>query len=99
MKRQKLEIGHALTLVVHWHDKVADPPKTLDYEGEVIEWRDRVVVVRIKDYGVLRFWKKNGLELGNRDRRRGFAIDWRELEESLKPAPGVDIALALEPEP
>jgi len=96
MKRQKLEIGHPLTLVAYWHDTVADPPKTIEYEAEIIEWRDRTVVVRIKDYGVLRFAKGTGRELGNRDRRRGFEINWTELEESLKPPPGVDIALSVD---
>jgi hypothetical protein len=97
MKHQKLEIGHPLKLVAHWHDTVADPPKTIDYEAEIIEWRDRVVVVRIKDYGVLRFWKGTGQELGSRDRRRAFEINWRELEDSLKSPPGVDVVLSVEP--
>lgn len=97
MKRQKLEIGHPLKLRVVWHDLIAQPEKHIDYQGEVIEWRDRVVLVRVEDYGVLRFWKNSGTELGTRDKRRCFAIDWDEVQQSVKPAPGVDVALSLEP--
>jgi hypothetical protein len=99
MKRQKLEIGHSLSLGVHWYDHVAAGLKDADYEGEVVGWRDSQIIVRVKDYAVVRFWKKSGLEVGNADHeRRGFRIDLKELEESLKPPPGVDVSIAVEEE-
>ena|SRR5260370_39313304 len=93
MKRQSLEIGHSLRVNVRWYDRVPEPEKVTDYEGEVIGWRDTQVIVRVKEYAVVRFWKKSGLEVGNGDHhRRGLAINLKELEESLKPAPGVAVA-------
>ncbi|SRR6266436_5277661 len=96
MKRQALQIGHALQLNVQWYDRVPEPPKAVDYQGEVIGWRDTQVIVRVKDYAVIRFWKKSGLEVGNADHeRRGFSIDVKELNESWKPPPGVEVDLGL----
>lgn len=80
---QKLEIGHPLTLAVTWYDHVPVPHKKEDREGEVIGWRTSQVIVRVKDYAVIRFWKKNGREVGNPDyERRGWMIDVRELNNS-----------------
>jgi hypothetical protein len=94
MKRQKLEIGHPLECVVHWYDKVPEPPREVQYDGEVVGWRDSQVIVRVKDYAVIRFWKKNGLEVGNGDpMRRGFRISVQELNNSTKPAPGIQVAI------
>src|ERR1700746_2765539 len=88
MQRQKLEIGHPLKCEVIWYDAVPEPPKETVYEGEVIGWRETQVVVRVKDYAVLRFWLKNGREVGNQDyARRGLRIDLKSLNESVKPAP------------
>jgi hypothetical protein len=85
MRAQKLEIGHPLKITVHWYDKVPEPPKNEDFEGEIIGWRQTQVIVRIKDYAVLRFWKRNGLEVGNPDHeRRGFHVDLSEINESVR---------------
>jgi hypothetical protein len=93
MKRQRLEIGHPLKVAVHWYDHVPVPEGARDYEGEIIGWRDSQVIIRVKEYAVCRFWKENGLEVGNGDhQRRGFRIDLKELGESLKPPPGVEVA-------
>jgi hypothetical protein len=95
MKRQKIEIGHSLAVRIQWYDRVPEPPKTVEYEGEIIGWRDTQIIVRVKEYAVVRFWKKSGLEVGNPDhQRRGLSIDLKELAESLKPAPGVTVEIA-----
>ncbi len=92
MKRQALQIGHALELTVQWYDRVPEPPKAVDYQGEVIGWRDAQVIVRVRDYAILRFWKRTGREVGNPDhQRRGFSINVKELV----PPPGVEVDLAL----
>lgn len=94
MKRQKLEIGHPLQCVVRWYDKVPEPPKEIQYDGEVVGWRDSQVIVRVKDYAVLRFWKHTGIEVGNQDHaRRGFKISIDDMNNSTKPAPGVPVAI------
>jgi hypothetical protein len=94
MKRQRLEIGHPLKLPVRWYDHVPVPEGNRDYEGEIIGWRDSQVIIRVKEYAVVRFWKQTGLEVGNGDhQRRGFRIDLKELEESLKPPPGVNVPM------
>ena len=86
MDKQKLEIGHPLHVRVYWYDKVPEPPENESYEGEVVGWRGSQMIVRIPGYSVLRFWKKNGLEVGNPDHyRRGFKVDISELAESIKP--------------
>jgi len=78
--KQFIEIGHPLRVSVHWYDRVPEPPRAENYEGEVIGWRKSQLLVRIPTYSVLRFWKKNGLEVGNSDHaRRGFRIDMEEL--------------------
>jgi hypothetical protein len=85
MQPQKLEIGHPLTVTVHWYDKVPEPPKNENFEGEIIGWRETQLVVRVKDYAIIRFWKRNGLEVGNPDReRRGFRVDLSEINESVQ---------------
>lgn len=90
MKRQKMEIGNGLKIDVQWYDIVPEPPRSVAYEGEIIGWRESQVIVRVKEYTVLRFWKTTGLEVGNSDhQRRGFKVDLSALTESLKPAPGV----------
>ena len=94
MKTQKLEIGHPMQCVVHWYDRVPEPPVNTDYEGEVIGWRESQVIVRAKGYAVLRFWKSTGLEVGNGDHaRRGFRVDLEELRASITPATGVPVAI------
>ena len=89
---QKLEIGHPLKLVVYWFDNVPVPKREEKREGEVIGWRESQVVVRVKDYAVIRFWKKNGREVGNPDHeRRGWKINLAELNNSQ--ANGIDAEL------
>lgn len=86
MDKQHMEIGHPLRIAVHWYDKVPEPPKNETYEGEVVGWRDSQLIVRVPNYSVLRFWKRNGLEVGNADHeRRGFRVDLSELADSVKP--------------
>lgn len=80
---QKLEIGQPLRVTVYWYDKVPEPPRSETYEGEVIGWRETQVIVRVPSYSVLRFKKKNGMELGNKDfERRGFRLDISALSQS-----------------
>jgi hypothetical protein len=94
MKHQKLEIGHPLIIEVFWYDKVPEPPALRTEQGEIIGWRQSQVLVRVVGYGVLRFWKRNGLEVGNADHeRRGWRIDLSELAESVKPATGIEVEL------
>jgi hypothetical protein len=89
---QKLEIGHPLKLVVTWYDNVPVPKRQEDREGEVIGWRESQVVVRVKDYAVIRFWKKHGREVGNPDHeRRGWRIDTAELNNSAPKGVEVDL--------
>lgn len=84
MKHQKLEIGHALKIDCHWYDNV--PGREEVKEGEVIGWRPTQVLVRLPDYGVLRFWKHSGVEVGNSAHElRGWRISLSELEQSTKP--------------
>jgi len=86
MNRPNLQIGKSMRLAVTWYDKVLVPPANKTYEGEIIGWRDSQIIVSVKEYAVVRFWKRNGLEVGNRDyHRRGFSID----VEAIRPAPGV----------
>src|SRR4029077_13945419 len=95
MRAQKLEIGHPLKITVHWYDKVPEPPKLQDFEGEIVGWRETQVLVRVKDYAVIRFWKRNGLEVGNPDHeRRGFRVDLSEINKSVRLAQeGVEVAI------
>ena len=75
-----LEIGKPLRLKVRYYDRVPEPAKEEVFDGEVIGWHDSQVVIRVPGYAVLKFWKKNGIEVGNRDHgRRGFRIDLAEL--------------------
>jgi hypothetical protein len=91
MKRQKMQIGNGLAIDVEWYDIVPEPARSIRYEGEIIGWRETQVIIRVKEYSVLRFWKNTGLEVGNTDHaRRGFKVDLSALAESLKPAPGVE---------
>lgn len=94
MKRQKLEIGHPLLIDVYWYDRVPEPPHDKVEQGEVIGWRPTQMLVRVVGYGVLRFWKRTGLEVGNSDHeRRGWRIDLSELAESTKVATGIEVEL------
>jgi len=94
MKRQKMQIGNGLKLDVTWYDIVPEPARSVIHEGEVIGWRQSQVIIRVKDYSVLRFWKTTGLEVGNADHeRRGFRVDLSALAESLKPPPSVDVEI------
>jgi hypothetical protein len=94
MNRQKLEVGRPLHIEVTWYDQLATPAEEEKIESEVIGWRDSQVIVRVPNYAVLRFWKKNGYEVGNRaSDLRGYRIDIKALAESVKPAPGVEVDL------
>lgn len=89
---QKLEIGHPMKLSVTWYDNVPVPGKTQWKDGEVIGWRKSQVIVRVQDYAVLRFWKRNGREVGNQDHeRRGWMIDPSQLNNSQPK--GVEVEL------
>jgi hypothetical protein len=94
MKRQEMQIGNGLKIEVTWYDAVPEPPRSVTHEGEIIGWRQSQVIVRVKEYSVLRFWKSSGLEVGNSDhQRRGFRVDLSALAESLEPPPGVDVEI------
>lgn len=94
MKRQQLQQGVPLRVDVQWYDNVPEPPGNKLLEGEVIGWTESQIVVRVKEYAVLRFWKDNGFECGNRAiSRRGYRINPLELEKSTKPAPGISVPL------
>ena len=68
-------IGQSLKLKVLWYDKVPEPPIETEFEGEVVSWRTSQIVVRVKGYAVLRFWKRDGKEVNNKDHeRRGFVL-------------------------
>jgi hypothetical protein len=95
MKHQKLEITKPARIEVQWYDKVCGTPQDKTFDGEVIGWRETQVIVRVPEYGVLRFWKKTGLEVGNADhQRRGFQVDIAAFVDSVKPAPGVEVDLS-----
>jgi hypothetical protein len=82
---QKLEIGQPLHVTVYWYDKVPEPPELEEHDGEVIGWRESQMIVRVPNYSVLRFWKRNGVEVGNPDhKRRGFRVDLSALSQSIK---------------
>jgi hypothetical protein len=92
--RIRLEIGTPLRVEVTWYDKCVVPPADKKYEGEVIGWRKSQVIVSVRDYAVLRFWKSTGLEVGNRDHaRRGFSVDMKALTDSTRPSPGIPVTL------
>jgi hypothetical protein len=92
MKRQKLEIGKPLAVEVTWYDTCTAPPRDEKHEGEVVGWRESQVIVSIKDYAVVRFWKRSGIEVGNKDHlRRGFRLDINSIAESTRPAQGVSV--------
>jgi hypothetical protein len=94
MKRQEMLIGNGLKIDVTWYDLVPEPPRSVTHEGEIIGWRGSQVIIRVKEYSVLRFWKLSGLEVGNSDhQRRGFRVDLSALAESLKPPPSVDVEI------
>jgi hypothetical protein len=106
MQVQKLEIGCPLKIAVQWYDKVPEPPEAEGFEGEIVGWRKTQVIIRVKDYAVVRFWKKSGLEVGNPDHeRRGFRLDLSEIEKSVRTArEGVEVNIdgempALPPDP
>ena len=95
MRRQQIQIGTSLKVEVTWYDTCPVPPRDQKYEGEVIGWRDTQLIVSVKDYAVLRFWKKTGIEVGNKDhQRRGFRVDLSAITESTRPAPGVAISFS-----
>lgn len=91
------EIGKGFHLKVHWYDNVPEPGRSESYEGEVVSWRPTQIVIRVKGYAVLRFWKRSGIEVGNPDHaRRGFKIDLADLNPSpdgKQPAAGVAVNL------
>lgn len=88
-----LEIGKGLRLTVRYYDSVPEPPREEFYsQAEVVGWSDSQVVVRVPGYAVLKFWKRTGVEVGNKDyERRGFRLDLDELN-GTKPA-GVKVDL------
>jgi hypothetical protein len=78
--KKDLQIGKGLKLTVHWYDHVPEPPRSVEHEGEVVGWRNSQLIVRVRDYAVVRFWKRSGLEVGNSDHaRRGFRLDLSEV--------------------
>ena len=96
--KQPLEIGKGFRLTVTWYDHVPEPERNQAYEGEVVGWRNTQLIVRVKDYAVLRFWRRNGMEVGNPDSaRRGFRLELSELTpsatEPAAPAAGVTVKL------
>ena len=96
--KHPLEIGKGFRLKVTWYDHVPEPERNQAYEGEVVGWRNTQLIVRVKDYAVLRFWRRNGMEVGNPDWvRRGFCLDLSELAPSgpgpAAPAAGVAVKL------
>jgi len=95
MKRQNLQIAKPLRIDVVWYDRLTEPIREeLHPQCEVIGWHDGSVVVRIPGYAVLKFWKKNGFEVGNPDKnRRGWRVDLANLDESVKPPKGVEVNL------
>lgn len=94
MKRQRLQISTPLKVEVQWYDNVPEPPQNRAMAGEIIGWRDTQIIVRVKDYAVIRFWKSNGVEVGNEDHaRRGYRIDLAAMNNSVKPAPGINVEL------
>jgi hypothetical protein len=97
MKHQDLRIGTSLKVEVVRYDKVPEPPREEILEGEVVGWRDSQLIVRITDYAVLRFWKKNGMEVGNRDyQRRGFRLDISSIAASSQPSrtAGIEVSFS-----
>lgn len=103
--------GLGFKLTVQWYDNVPEPKRNQTYQGEVVGWRNSQVIVRVKDYAVLRFWKRSGTEVGNADHaRRGFRLDLAELNPSAAApktepmdlsilqteAPGVSVSVALD---
>ena len=96
MKREDLQIGKSLKIEVTWYDKVLVPPADRKHEGEIIGWRDSQIIVSVKDYAVVRFWKKTGHEVGNKDHeRRGFAIDVKALSAPpVNAAAGVSVTFS-----
>jgi len=100
VKHQDLQIGTPLRVAVYWYDRVCEPPQNVAHESEVVGWRTSQLIVRVPNYGVIRIWKRNGMEVGNPDyQRRGFRVDLSELAESVKPdgqtqdGPGIQIAI------
>lgn len=98
MEHQNLQVGTPLKILVHWYDKVCEPAKNEEHQGEVVGWRASQVIVRVAQYAVIRFWKRNGLEVGNGDAaRRGFRVDLAELAQSVAPGQpdgqGIPIAM------
>ena len=86
MDKQELKIGQPLKVAVYWYDTVPEPPENEVYDGEVVGWRGSQMIVRVPNYAVIRFWKRNGVEVGNPDhRRRGFRVDLSALAESIQP--------------
>lgn len=82
---------------MHWYDNIPEPRRHEEYEGEIIAWRDSQVIVRVRDYAVIRFWKRNGVEVGNGDHtRRGFRVDLSELTARARPDSGVDVPIAID---
>jgi hypothetical protein len=78
--KKDLKIGQGLKVTVYWYDHVPEPPRSIEHEGEVVGWRRSQLIVRVRDYAVVRFWKRTGLEVGNSDHaRRGFRVDLSEI--------------------
>lgn len=81
-------IGQPLEVTVLWYDKVPEPPLEKVYKGEVVGWRNSQVIIRVKEYAVIRFWKKTGLEVGNPDCiRRGFQVVLADLNPKITDGP------------
>jgi hypothetical protein len=93
---EPLQIAKPLKIDVVWYDKCVVPQANKKYEGEVIGWRNSQIIVSVTDYAVLRFWKKSGLEVGNKDHaRRGFIINVEALGHVTElSAPGVSVTFS-----
>ena len=93
-RREIFEIGKPIRIEVEWYDHCA-PGQGKTFEGEVIGWRTSQVIIAVKGYGTIRCWKRNGIEVSNRDHeRRGFRIEMSSIQQ--KPAKGVDIQFSEE---
>jgi len=92
--KQTFAIGQPICVEVTWYDKCTIIAAEKKYEGEVIGWRNSQIIVSVKDYAVLRFWKRNGMEVGNKDHaRRGFSIDVETIGRP-EPAAGVSVTFS-----
>ena len=93
-------IGQPFKIRILWYDKVPEPEINKEYEGEILSWLGTQVTVRVKGYSVLRFWKRTGMEVGNKDWvRRGFFLAVEQLNpDGSEPIQKPGIAVNMEAE-